>query len=310
MQLFENTESAEGKAEFYGPEDGESRGQSSGRRVNHRLANASSQPAACAPAEFQLSAFPISTLSPSYEVIVSDDGLNSTAETMIKERFPWVRWTEGPRRGPAANRNHGASLALGEWLVFTDDDCLPEPSWLHAFSSAMLEHPSALVLEGATEALGLKKHLNEAAPVNEVGGLLWSCNFSIEKATFSRYGGFDEDFPFSAMEDVDLHFRLKSHSIAPLFIGDARVLHPWRVMNNFESIRRYSKSLDIFLFKHPSESRYFHAVCHTRFAWNGFRELVLFLINGRCQGAWFHICQHSAYLMIAVRLVLGDLRKQ
>lgn len=305
MRLIENTDSAKGEAQFYGQEDGASRGPSL-----RGLGNSCLQSSACAPAGIQLSAFPISNLSSSYEVIVSDDGLNSTAETMIKERFPWARWTGGPCRGPAANRNHGASLGQGEWLVFTDDDCLPEPGWLQAFSSSLHEHPRALVLEGATGAQGLKKHLNEAAPVNELGGLLWSCNFAIENATFSQFGGFDEDFPFAAMEDVDLHSRLKSHSITPLFVGDARVLHPWRVMNSFASICRYSASLDIFLFKHPSESRYYHAVCHVRFAWNGFLELVRFLIKGRWQGAPFHICQHIAYLMIAVRLFIGCFCRQ
>jgi len=27
-----------------------------------------------------------------YEVIVSDDGRQTTAEEMIRERYPWVKW--------------------------------------------------------------------------------------------------------------------------------------------------------------------------------------------------------------------------
>src|SRR5688500_16117871 len=65
-----------------------------------------------------------------YEVIVTDDGSITTAEAMIREKFSWARWTQGPRKGPAANRNHGASLAQGEWIAFTDDDCLPSSRWL------------------------------------------------------------------------------------------------------------------------------------------------------------------------------------
>src|SRR5688572_12603571 len=42
-----------------------------------------------------------------YEVVVSDDGLRS-CKAFVEEKFPWVSWVAGPRRGPAANRNNGA----------------------------------------------------------------------------------------------------------------------------------------------------------------------------------------------------------
>src|SRR5438552_17841427 len=69
-----------------------------------------------------------------YEVIVSDDGSRSTAEKLIAGTYPWARWVTGPRRGPAANRNHGAKHARGEWLAFVDDDCLPDKGWLEAIA--------------------------------------------------------------------------------------------------------------------------------------------------------------------------------
>src|SRR5215216_2945474 len=88
------------------------------------------------------------TLAPAaYEVIVCDDGVTSSAETLIKSDFPWARWLQGPRQGPAANRNCGASEASGDWFVFTDDDCLPSPQWLERFSEAMTL--PARALEGA-----------------------------------------------------------------------------------------------------------------------------------------------------------------
>ena len=65
------------------------------------------------------------TLPPEqYEVIVTDDGSRSTAQQMVQENYPWVLWIAGPCRGPAANRNNGAEAAQGQWLAFTDDDCL------------------------------------------------------------------------------------------------------------------------------------------------------------------------------------------
>src|SRR4051812_47569495 len=64
------------------------------------------------------------------ECIVSDDGRRLSAESMVKAKFPWIRWTQGPARGPAANRNHGARQASGRWVAFLDDDCIADPAWL------------------------------------------------------------------------------------------------------------------------------------------------------------------------------------
>src|SRR5260221_10177556 len=61
-----------------------------------------------------------------YEVIVSDDGIGNAAKEFIATSFPWAKWVEGPKRGPAANRNNGAKHAEGEWLVFVDDDVIPD----------------------------------------------------------------------------------------------------------------------------------------------------------------------------------------
>ena len=48
-----------------------------------------------------------------YEVVVADDSAHAAARELIFERYPWVRWTGGPRRGPAANRNAGSRIAAG-----------------------------------------------------------------------------------------------------------------------------------------------------------------------------------------------------
>ena len=131
---------------------------------------------------------------PAYEVIVADDGRTTTAEAMIRHRFPWVRWAQGPGIGPAANRNAGAAVARGAWLAFTDDDCLPQPKWLQAFLSAIADHPGLAVFEGKTVPDRPRKTLAEHSPVGSQAGNLWSCNFAILRSQFEHLGGFDTQF--------------------------------------------------------------------------------------------------------------------
>ena len=87
-----------------------------------------------------------------YEVIVSDDGMKHTAERMVKEKYTWAKWVAGPGRGPASNRNNGAKHAKGEWLVFLDDDCVPDRNILSAYLAAINSYPLANVFEGRISA--------------------------------------------------------------------------------------------------------------------------------------------------------------
>src|SRR3954454_19452887 len=77
-----------------------------------------------------------------FETIVTDDGREPVGE-FLAANYPWVKWVRGPRLGPAANRNHGAALAQGEWLLFTDDDCTPTLGWLQHYTQAIAAHPFA-----------------------------------------------------------------------------------------------------------------------------------------------------------------------
>jgi GT2 family glycosyltransferase len=174
-----------------------------------------------------------------YEVIVTDDG-EPTVEALIAKQFPWARWSAGPRRGPAANRNSGAQAAHGRWIAFTDDDCLPDSAWLSGFHA--VAHEGCLIYEGRTTcAAGIASPLFQA-PVNTTGGLLWSCNLLVDRTTFARIGGFDEKFPHPHMEDVDFRERVLALGLTFEFVSGALVDHPprrvapaWRLARSHES---------------------------------------------------------------------------
>lgn len=159
-----------------------------------------------------------------YEVIVTDDGSRETAEALVREEYPWARWVAGPRKGPAANRNNGARFSQAEWLAFTDDDCLPTPGWLLAFTRVI--GSGIHVLEGKTTCPQSFQGPLVIAPVNLTGGCLWSCNLMVRARLFAEIGGFDPFFPHAADEDTDLRERLQRAGHAWQFVPDAVVDHP------------------------------------------------------------------------------------
>jgi len=146
-----------------------------------------------------------------FEVIVTDDSSTGDAKQLIVRMFPWVKWVEGPQKGPAANRNNGARHGTGKWLLFIDDDCAPEKDILNEYKDAIGQHPGCLAFEGAIlpdDWEMLKKDMTEC-PVNTEGGYFWSANVCIETETFKRIDGFDENFLIAAQEDQDIFIRLK-----------------------------------------------------------------------------------------------------
>ena len=187
-------------------------------------------------------------------MIVADDSPNGEAR-VVTGTFPWTRYIAGPKRGPAANRNHGAAQVRGAWLVFVDDDCVPDRNWLEGFFFRIQQEPTIRVWEGRVYADRERQSCFETAPLNESGGYLWSCNFAIERAAFERAGGFDERFRHAAMEDVELRLRLDQARVPIGFCPEAAVMHPWRAERNIRRARAiHRESVLLFNSLHPDRA--------------------------------------------------------
>ena len=223
------------------------------------------------------------------EVIVSDDGQESTAEKMIRQNFHWAKWFTGPRRGPAANRNHGASKASGKWLIFLDDDCVPSPKWLSGYRQATVQSPTAAILEGQTVAIGQQQKADVECPINQTGGHLWSCNFAVRREFFTSLGGFDELFPAAYLEDIDFQLRAIAAQAVIKFVPEAAVKHPWRRMRGASFVRAQAKSISYFIQKHPQSRTNFSRLTFLKRACRALlfalpRNLARYRVNGalRC----------------------------
>lgn len=241
-----------------------------------------------------------------YEVIVTDDGSETTAQEMIQKRYPWVKWVAGPRKGPAANRNCAAKYATGEWLAFLDDDCIPDPQWLEAYTTAITSEPSCLVFTGRVYVDRPRLSLAEYSPIFESEGRLPSGNFTIQKQLFISIDGFDERFS-TAMEDLDLMVRLTKKGYKFPFIKLASVCHPWRtshlIKDGWKPNRGYRDSMLIYLSTHPDESANFNCSLYIRRTLSRFlKETIPGAIRYRCSGLKVALAKHMFDLQMAMYL--------
>jgi GT2 family glycosyltransferase len=144
-----------------------------------------------------------------FEVIVVDDGSEPPLHLPPEDAASGglrVRTLRSPRNeGPASARNRGACHAAGRYLVFLDDDCLPEPDWLKRLESACAAAPGAAV--GGRVANGLPRDPYCAASFaildcvyrhynsDRVNArFLVPTNFALPAGVFRRIGGFSPAF--------------------------------------------------------------------------------------------------------------------
>jgi GT2 family glycosyltransferase len=68
----------------------------------------------------------------------------------------------------------------------------------------------------------------------------------VRRQLFCELGGFDESFPFAAMEDVDFRERLRDRGEHFEFVPDATVDHPPRYVAGVKELVRQHKSAIYF----------------------------------------------------------------
>jgi len=157
-----------------------------------------------------------------FEVIVVDDGstdgtlpwLQSLAERRDEITIKPLTHAHG---GPGAARNLGIESARGEFVAFTDDDCIPDDDWLSNLVAAMVESPCA-ALGGrivCRETQGLISrycaHIGFNTSLSRGDWLdsLNTANTIIRASVLRETGGFDVHFRFPTAEDTEITNRMR-----------------------------------------------------------------------------------------------------
>jgi glycosyltransferase involved in cell wall biosynthesis len=179
--------------------------------------------------------------SDAYEVIVISDGSTDGTDAYLEALHSAmrVRWFPQANRGPAAARNAGVQKAGGEFIVFIDDDVVPQPRLLEEHARSHHEASHDVVVLGPM----LTPEGFEMAPwvrweqdmlMKQYSALLrgeWSAtarqfytgNASLRRSHILNAGGFDEGFRRG--EDVELAYRLANKGLDFVFNIQAAGMH-------------------------------------------------------------------------------------
>jgi GT2 family glycosyltransferase len=185
-----------------------------------------------------------------FEVIVVDDASRDTTWDTLQRLASTTTITLRPHRlptngGPARARNVGWRDARSESIVFTDDDCTPQPEWLATMVAALAHHD---IVQGKTlpdpAQQGNLGPFSHTMHVKGENGLYATCNIGYRRRVLERVGGFDEQFRRPYGEDTDLAWRAKEAGATTAFEPEAVVHHdirPGSVRAHARDLRRRSE---------------------------------------------------------------------
>jgi GT2 family glycosyltransferase/glycosyltransferase involved in cell wall biosynthesis len=180
------------------------------------------------------------------ELIVVDDGSSDDTQAALLQ-VQGLRYHRRERNGGfIAACNDGAAMAGGEFVVFLNNDTLPQPGWLDQLLATFDAQPGA-GLVGAQlvypdgrlqEAGGLvfadghaSNYGRFESPDHPLYAFLRETDYcsgaaiAVPRAVFARLGGFDVRYAPAYYEDTDLAFAVRASGLKVLYQPAARVVH-------------------------------------------------------------------------------------
>jgi glycosyltransferase involved in cell wall biosynthesis len=184
-------------------------------------------------------------------LVVCDSGASVSLPRNYSSHSIKVRVLCSSETGPASARNLGWRSARGEWILFTDSDCMPTSRWLEGYveaSNGSIGYAGTVLSYGQDFISRYYESQSILMPSinNQTGVLspdyLITANALVWKKALEKIGGFNEAIKIAAGEDIDLGFRLRE-------IGDLSFAPKSIVFHNFgdglvgfmRRFRRYGK---------------------------------------------------------------------
>ena len=257
------------------------------------------------------------------EIVLVDNASTDDTQDVVKE---WAANASVPLRlvyeacaGLSAARNCGISVACGELVVFTDDDCRLSPTYVAELLRYDAADGDELVMRSGSVVLGSpddlpitikpvaakrrwKKPMSLLDEAQLLGGALIGCNMVMRRIVPERLGRFDEDFGAGTVrpagEDTDYFYRAYLSGITLEIVPDL-IVHHFHGRRTLEERTKLLRNYAIgngalsfkYLFIYPRFSRHL--------LWAA-KSAVKSALHSNKQGAWISPFDNFFYMLVGV----------
>lgn len=209
-----------------------------------------------------LSAIAAQTVKPLEIIVVVDGSTDNTKQVLESEKIKYenLKIIFQDNGGRAKVRNTGASAAIGDLLIFFDDDMIPDVKCIEEHKKKHLEYFGVIVTGAqidyhSDESSDFQKFksflslkwsiplIKEAGePLGKDNFFVTAANFSIPRILFLELGGFDEKLQDS--EDFELAVRAFKRKVPIYYNHDAFAWHndPMNCRKYVNRLREYTRS--------------------------------------------------------------------
>jgi glycosyltransferase involved in cell wall biosynthesis len=233
-----------------------------------------------------------------FEAIVVDDGSADDTEKTVREFQSTVgyklKYMSQAQRGPGSARNRGIKESESDFVLFIGDDIFPAKNLIERHITSLRQYPEAAVLGLVdwSKECEVTDFMHYVAPngfqfrYNTIKNPedcdfkhFYTSNISLAKKWLMEEL-FDEGFPYGALEDAELSYRLKKKGLRIIFNNEAigYHFHPMTLESFCHRMRLTGISAVMMLKKHPE------------------LKSILLPVNGTAAGIIFSILVRTAFI--------------
>ena len=179
-----------------------------------------------------------------FEVVIVDNGSSDGTyellqkSVLLREGRQGLIVTQCLTPGSYAARNHGLTFATGEYVAFTDSDCIVSEQWLTVIVGTVQNEQGDVIVAGKmsffpdhnkqTEqsAIDFENLFSMKQDQNAKNGKCITANFFCSMALLQKHQGFDQKLKSGG--DVELSTRVVKGGGRVIYCEDALVTHPSR----------------------------------------------------------------------------------
>lgn len=216
---------------------------------------------------------------PSMEVVVVDNCPSSAAtESLVRERWPAVRYVRESRPGLDWARNRALSEARGDVIAYTDDDVVVDEGWLEAICGVFAEDDKVSAVTGLVVPVELEtraqvlfelyggfgrgfKRVWYRADSNSAqhigaGRFGTGANMAFRRTALETIGGFDPALDVGTITngggDIEIFFRILQEGHLLVYEPSAIVRHRHR--DDYEALRAQMTNHGVGFFSYAVRS--------------------------------------------------------